>query len=658
MASNGFTSITTSGILAAFALALGANNFQIGVLAAIPFIMQPLQIPVILLVEKLRRRKAIAVISWFLAQLLWFPVALIPVFIEVPGAGAISILLVLMAIRGVFMAITYCSWNSWIRDLVPQQVLGRVFSRRLSLSTAVAAAFSLGAAFFIDYWSGQVSRTDPVIGYTYVLLFGALFLGLLSPIFMMRMPEPLMQQPQGERTPLWDTITMPFRDRNFRQLTKFLFTWNFALNMAVPFFAVYMLQRLGLPLSAVIGFTILSQFFNILFLRIWGPLADRFGSKSVLSVSASLYLLVILGWSFAAMPERYFLTIPLLIGLHIFAGIAAAGVTLTIGTIGYKLAPRLQSVSYLTGVSLANNLGAGLGPLLGGYLAYFFSERTLALDLTWSGPGSILNLGVLRITGLDFLFVLTFIIGLVTLNILAAIREEGEAGREVVLSELRKQTRSAIQSVTPLPDPSFLNMFPANFLNRVPGMDVAIGVTAYQLANTARTVTVAALHSGRTAVRIARSIQNELIQLWKTGVAPAEHDTEVARQVARGALHAVKETPAEIKQVASPVMVGIVSALDKASVNPYDAIRGAAYGVIEGASEAGKSLGQAATEAIAGARETARALQLNEEEASQHAALGVLDAARSMGAQAVDQVEDALPQELVEFYNNLKREEK
>ena len=63
MTSLGFFSITTSGFLAAFALLLGANNLQIGILAAIPFITQPLQIPVILLVEYLQRRKVIAVSS-------------------------------------------------------------------------------------------------------------------------------------------------------------------------------------------------------------------------------------------------------------------------------------------------------------------------------------------------------------------------------------------------------------------------------------------------------------------------------------------------------------------------------------------------------------------------------------------------------------------
>ena len=78
----GLFSITTSGFLAAYALALGANNFQIGVLAAIPFIMQIMQFPAIWIVEKFRRRKAIALITWFSAQILWIPIALIPFLIK------------------------------------------------------------------------------------------------------------------------------------------------------------------------------------------------------------------------------------------------------------------------------------------------------------------------------------------------------------------------------------------------------------------------------------------------------------------------------------------------------------------------------------------------------------------------------------------------
>jgi len=134
-ASLGFNTITTSGILVAFALALGANNFHIGILAAIPFIMQIIQIPSIWLVEKYRHRKAIAVMSWLPAQLLWFPIALIPLYLRVPGSSAISLLLGIMALRSLLIAICNSAWNSWIRDLVPQSILGSFFSKRLALAT-------------------------------------------------------------------------------------------------------------------------------------------------------------------------------------------------------------------------------------------------------------------------------------------------------------------------------------------------------------------------------------------------------------------------------------------------------------------------------------------------------------------------------------------
>jgi len=229
---------------------------------------------------------------------------------------------------------------------------------------------------------------------------------------------------------------------------KFLLFWGFASNLAIPFFAVYMLQRLGMPLSAVIALAVLSQLFNVLFLRVWGPLADRFGSKVILSLCASLYLVVILGWTFSTMPERYFLTVPLLVILHIFAGAATAGVTLTVGTIGLKLAPQGQATPYLAGASLATSLGAGLGPLVGGLMADFFSARQFTVNFAWADPTRALQAPALSLAGLDFLFALAFLIGLFTLNTLTLLREEGEVDKEVVLGELMAQTQ-AVTSVQP-----------------------------------------------------------------------------------------------------------------------------------------------------------------------------------------------------------------
>ena len=652
----GFNSITTSGFLAAFALALGANNLQIGMLAAIPFIMQIIQLPSIWLVEKVRRRKIIAVTSWFPAQLLWFPIALIPIFVFVPGRTAIYLLLALMAFRGLLTAVCNSAWNGWVRDLVPQTILGQIFSRRLAMATAAGMVFSLGAAVFVDYWRGHVTSGSEILGYTYVLLFGALFLGLASPTFMSLMPEPLMQSVQGQQPPLWQRLTAPVRDRNFRQLIQFLLFWGFASNLAIPFFAVYMLVRLGFPLSWVIALSILSQLFNILFLRVWGRFVDRFGSKAVLSLCASLYLLVIVGWIFTTMPERYFLTIPLLVLLHIFAGIANAGVTLTVGTIGLKLAPKGDATSYLAGASLATNLGAGLGPLCGGLLADFFAVRQLNLTFTWIDPATAIQLPALSIIGYDFLFGIAFIVGVITLGTLATIREEGEVSREVILKSLFFPTREQSRPVSSVPAYNLLSNFPFGYIKRIPipGLDVVLGVTAYQIAEMARVATLTAVRGRRLTKKLARALEKNLANVWKTREGVEMHGVEIAREAARGAMHVVDDKPLLVEHLVGPVTTGVVEASNQAGVSPMNGILGASEGIIQGASETGIDLEEATLQAMKAIREVAAGVGLSEETAVAQAAEGVLLAAEAIGPEAAAEVAESLPEGILDLD---KREE-
>ena len=241
----GFTSIIGSGFLAAFALALGADNFQIGLLAAANTITQILQIAAIFLIEKFHCRKAITILTWVSAQLFWFPMAAIPFLVPVPGSQAVILLLGMMIVRGLLASITNCGWNAWVCDLVPKSILGNFFARRTLLSTMSTVAFGLGGAFFVDYWGSRTAGTAAIQGYSYVIAFGALFMGLVSPLFMTFMPEPIMQS-SLDRVPLGQMLTAPLRDKNFKWLLGFLFCWSFASNLALPFFSVYMLQKIGL----------------------------------------------------------------------------------------------------------------------------------------------------------------------------------------------------------------------------------------------------------------------------------------------------------------------------------------------------------------------------------------------------------------------------
>jgi MFS family permease len=648
----GFFSITTSGFLTAFALALGANNLQIGILAAIPFIMQIVQLPSIWLVEHVRRRKLIGVSSWFLAQILWIPMALIPVFMDVPGQGAITFLLLLMSIRGILSAVCNTAWNGWIRDLVPQTMLGRFFSRRLALATVIGMSFSLGAAFFIDYWKGQVIDTRVIMGYVYVLLFGSVFLGLASPVMMTLIPEPLMQPSPFPRISIWHRLVAPVRDWNYRRLLVFLSLWGFASNLAIPFFAVYMLVRLGLPLGWVIGFSILSQLFNILFLRVWGRYVDRFGSKSVLSLCVSLYLLVIAGWIFTTMPERYFLTVPLLFLLHIFAGIATAGVNITIGTIGMKLAPQGESTSYLAGASLAVNVGAGLGPMLGGFLADFFMKRQLDLTLSWISPENAVQVPALSIHGYDFLFTIAFFLGIITLSLLAVIREEGEVTRETILESLVYPARDISRPASIVPQYNLVSASTLGYIRRIPipGLDALLGVTAYQIAEAARVAASTAVRGKKLTKRLAQGLERRLSRLWKAEEVIEEHAVEITREVTRGAMHVVDEKPLPVEELIIPVTSGVIEASSQAGINPIDSIRGVSQGIIQGAMETGLDLDEAVTQTLEAARKIAAETGVPTEEALVQAVEGMLLAAEEIGPEAVAEAVEVLPEDTLTEY--------
>ena len=66
-------------------------------------------------------------------------------------AGIIA-LVVCVALYQAMAAVAGCAWNSWMRDLVPEQDFGRFFGRRATATTAVATAVALLGGVLIDGW--------------------------------------------------------------------------------------------------------------------------------------------------------------------------------------------------------------------------------------------------------------------------------------------------------------------------------------------------------------------------------------------------------------------------------------------------------------------------------------------------------------------------
>ena len=651
VAAAGADGLASGGFLAAFALILGASNFHIGIMTAIPFIVQPLQILAVVMVERIRMRKIVAVIAYFITYATWIPVALIPFIIDVPNTGAVTLLLFFIAVRGAAIAFVTTSWNGWLKDIVPLNIMGDFFAKRLRVATIAAAVTAMLAALYIDWWKGFAGESDEIFGYSYAILFGCIILGFGAVQFMARMPEPQMPRPSGPPRSTLHTIGAPFRDKEFRGLINFMFMWNFVAQMAVPFFTVYMLVRLEMPLSLVVGLGVLSQLANVLFLQVWGGFVDRFGSKVILSLSSSLYFLVILGWTFTTLPDKYTLTIPLLVVLHILIGIASAGINIASTTIRMKMSPPAESTSYLTGVSLAASIGAGISPLIGGAFVDYFSVRHLQIAVEWVSPTSTFDFPALFLTGYDFLFAIAFILGLFTLGMLGKVKEEGEADRDVVMDELLAQTSSNLRSLNSVPGLSVLSHFPVSTLRHVPGipgLDVAVGVTAYQIASSTRTAVEGVTRGGAVArqmqARVNRAVTDVLHQVDDLG----KQGVEVALGATLGAMHAAHDVGIGAERLTEEAIQGTFSALGKTEASSLDILRGAIYGVIRGASETNLQISDVVVQAIEAARGASSTLGLSQQEAAQYAAQIAVEAAEEMGGRNEVEIKNAVLGEFME----------
>ncbi|MDT8301667.1 MAG: MFS transporter, partial [Sedimentisphaerales bacterium] len=443
IASQSMGILTGGAFLVAFAVKLGASNFVIGLLAAIGPLAQLLQLPSIFLVEKIRNRRAIVVVTAALSRLCWLIIALSP-FLFGAKIG-LAVLLVSMIAASALGAVSGCSWNSWMRDLIPQNILGSFFSKRMRIATGVGIVLSILAAVYLDLWKKLFAEHE-IHGYSILFLAG-FAVGVLGLYYLYKTPEKQMPV-VVDKSSILKLLSKPFKDENFRKLIVFMCSWNFAVNLAAPFFMVYMLKRLGLSMSFIIGLSILSQVLNFAFLKIWGKFTDRFSNKSVLAICGPLFIVSILAWTFSTMPEKYFLTIPLLIIIHIVMGLSSAGVSLASGNISMKLAPEGQATSYLAANTIANSIAAGIAPILGGKFADFFANRQLDWVLNYKSPAGEFSLPTLNLQQWDFFFVIAFIIGLYSIHRLSLIKEVGEVERKVVFNELMTEVRSQVRTLS------------------------------------------------------------------------------------------------------------------------------------------------------------------------------------------------------------------
>lgn len=432
------TAFSSGTFLVAMALLMGASNFQIGLLAALPTFTNVFQLVSIWLVRKYNNRRAASAVCALLARIPLLVVGVMPLFF--PTANLINLVIFFLFFFNFFGSVAGPCWNSWMKDFIPEEELGTFFSKRARYTQTLNVALSLLAALAIDFVKDNYPAFE-------LSAYGVLFLlagvaGLTGVWFLIKTPEPASILSKEN---IFKMLRRPLKNGNFRNLLIFNSVWTFAVNLATPFFSVFMLTTLRLPLSYVIGLTILSQVASIVTVQLWGRFADKYSNKTIIAIGAPLYILCLIAWCFVGLNKNFLINLGALAVIQIVSGFATSGINLSLTNIGLKLAPNHEAVVYLSARNIIVAFFSAAAPLLGGYLADYFGKRKLSIDATYMGPQLSKTIHLLSLHQWNFLFMIGALIGIVALELLTRVQEKGEVEKDIVVRIMRSSIKNTVK---------------------------------------------------------------------------------------------------------------------------------------------------------------------------------------------------------------------
>uniref|UniRef100_A0A7C6EDM1 MFS transporter n=1 Tax=candidate division WOR-3 bacterium TaxID=2052148 RepID=A0A7C6EDM1_UNCW3 len=347
--------LTAGLFLTGFALYLGANVFQIGLLAAIPALLTSFGFLAGILVNKLKERRRPTVLTSGLARGLFLIPAVMLWFNYKMGIGSF---LVLVGIVNGLLTIANNIWIGWMSDLVPKGMRGRYFGIRNTILGFVGMVISFSGARLLDYFKGL---NQSATGFALIFSF-AVFASIIAAVLLSQQPDVLLTT---KPITLKQIILNPLTDKNFQRFLRFIIFWYLTSGIASPFYLVFMLKNLNLPYSTVALYGIFAGIMGLIFQILWGRAIDKFRSKPVLTINFLCVAFLPLLWLF---PTRHFL-LPIWLDA-ILTGVFWPGVNLALFNIVLSLSDQEEiKENYFAVFTFVTGIGGFISSTVGGFIA-------------------------------------------------------------------------------------------------------------------------------------------------------------------------------------------------------------------------------------------------------------------------------------------------
>lgn len=348
----------TQDYITPYALALKASLRQVGLLSALPNLCASLvQLKSADLTEKLASRKRLILLSVFIQAFMILPIILIPHIIKINQA-AFLIFLAMLFIG--FGAISLGPWASLMSDYIPSNKRGHYFGWRNKILGMVAVGSSLFAGFIL-----QTHKQNVLFGF-WIILNLAMAARFISWYFLTRQYEPKFSHNIENHFTFLDFVKRA-KESNFVKFVFFVAGLNFSVNLAAPFFTVFMLRDLKFGYFTYTVVMIPVVLTSLLLIDRWGRLADRIGNYRIVKFCSFFIASLPLFWIIYRHPAY-------LIFVQILGGFAWSGFNLCAVNFVFDSVSGPKRTRCLSYLNVINGFGISLGAIIGGYLAGHMPE--------------------------------------------------------------------------------------------------------------------------------------------------------------------------------------------------------------------------------------------------------------------------------------------
>jgi MFS family permease len=365
-----------SNFITPYALKLGANNTQIGLLTSVPNLVASLsQLETPKLMEKASRKKIVT--NCVMVQALtWLPISLVAILFLFFGGNAMiapTLVIIFYTVYLLMGTLVSPAWSSWMGDLVPEKERGRFFGRRNRIVGFAGIIAMLVGALFLDFFKN----------WNYALLsFVAIFMvamvaRLISWHYLTKQQEPKFKY-EHEYYFSFSNFVKRMRNNNFGRFTIYVASMDLMVNLAAPFFAVYMLKELNLNYFVFTVITVSASLATVLSMPFWGKFSDRYGNLRALKICGLLIPAIPILWLVS--PNPIYLVFVQFISGTVWAGFNLAAVNFIYDAVSRQR--RGICFAYfgtLDGICIF--VGATLGGLFATYANVGFMSTLLLLFL-------------------------------------------------------------------------------------------------------------------------------------------------------------------------------------------------------------------------------------------------------------------------------------